>query len=232
MNRSTQIVCVYSIPAFIVSYCLCFILLANFVPPPSPALSGVEVAALFEQNRFGIRAGMILCMIFSVLYMPWTAVVSVHMAQLEGRFPVLACLQLVGAAILVVFFMLCSLIWIAAAFRPEMAHSTLLALNDLSWLIFVMAFPEYWLQLFAIAIVFLRDKREQPFLPRWACYFTVMIALTGMGGSLAAFFKTGPWAWDGILGFWVPVASYLLWLLVLFPLLLKGVNRHGNQGNV
>ncbi|MEQ8836728.1 MAG: hypothetical protein RID07_07985 [Lacipirellulaceae bacterium] len=154
MNRSTQILCIWSIPAFIISYTVCFVFVAGFVPPPSPTLSAAEMVTLFDENRFGIRAGLLHCMIFSILYMPWSAVVSVHMARLEGRFPVLASLQLVGAAILVVFFMLCSLIWIAAAFRPDIDPVTLVVLNDLSWLIFVMAFPEYWLQLLAIAVVF------------------------------------------------------------------------------
>ncbi|MEQ9268677.1 hypothetical protein [Marinobacter salarius] len=229
MNRSTQILCIWSIPAFIISYTVCFVFVAGFVPPPSPTLSAAEMVTLFDENRFGIRAGLLLCMIFSILYMPWSAVVSVHMARLEGRFPVLASLQLVGAAILVVFFMLCSLIWIAAAFRPDIDPVTLVVLNDLSWLIFVMAFPEYWLQLLAIAVVFFRDTRPVPFIPRWACYFTLMVALTGAGGSLAAFFKSGPWAWDGLLGFWVPVISYLIWLIVMFPLLLRGVRQHAHE---
>ena len=47
----------------------------------------------------------------------------------------------------------------------------------------------------------------------------------GIGGGFATFFKTGPFAWDGLFGFWVPVAMYLTWLLTLFPLLLQLVKR-------
>jgi hypothetical protein len=225
MNTKTQIVCLYAIPAFILLYIAAFIGLSNFVPPPSPSLTGEELVVLFENNRFGIRAGQLLCMVFSILYMPWSAVISVQMARIEGRYPVLSCLQLVGAANLCVFFMICSLIWSIAAFRPDQSPQILQMLNDSAWLIFVMAYPGYLLQLVVMGIVFLRDDRHQPFLPRWFCFLTFTVAFFGIGGGFATFFKAGPFAFNGIFGFWVPVISYLIWLIIMFPLMLKGVKR-------
>ena len=228
MSLRTQIICLWSIPAFILCYAPTFIFVAEFVPPPSPSLSAEALAALFEQNRMGIRVGQLLCMIFSLLYLPWCAVVSVQMARIEGRYPVLSVLQIAGASLLMLLFMLCSLIWITAAFRPEQDPANLQMMNDFAWLIFVMAYPEYWIQLFAIAIVFLWDKRPVPFVPRWACFYTMFVAFGGAGGSFAGFFKSGPWAWDGILGFWTPVILFLSWLIVMFPLFLQGVRRQAD----
>ncbi|NIB38829.1 hypothetical protein HBA55_04485 [Pseudomaricurvus alkylphenolicus] len=225
MNLKTQLVCIWSIPAFIVLYLIAFIGISGFVPPPSPMLSAPEVAAFFEQDRTSIRLGQLLCLVFSALFLPWTAVVTVHMARIEGRYPVLAWLQFGGALILCTFFMVCSLIWTIAAFRPELDPALVQLLNDAGWLVFVMAYPEYLIQLIAMAVVFLGDKSEQPFLPRWFCYFTFCVALAGTGGGFATFMKEGAFAWNGVLGFWTPVAFFLVWLLVLFPLLLKGVKR-------
>lgn len=224
-SHRIQVVCVWSIPLFLVGYTTCFVFVSGFVPPPAPSLGADAVAALFDQDATRIRLGQLLCMVFAILYMPWAGVVSVQMARIEGRMPVLAWLQLAGATMLTLLFMLCSLLWLTTAFRPLQDPLNTQLLNDLSWLIFVMAYPEYWLQLLTMAIVFLRDRREEPFLPRWACYFTFMVALTGMGGSFAAFFKAGPWAWNGLFGFWVPIVSYLIWLIVMFVLLLRGLER-------
>lgn len=137
----------------------------------------------------------------------------------------LAGMQLLGNGILIVFFILCSLIWSAAAFRPDRDPELLWLLNDTSWLFFVMMYPTYVVALGSIALAGFIDRRSQPIFPRWFCFFTLWVALAGTGGGFATFFKTGPFAWDGLLGFWVPVALYLAWLLVLFPLLIRLVKR-------
>jgi hypothetical protein len=218
--------CAWCIPAFIVLYLIGFIGFSDFVPPPSPMLSEADVAAMFEHNRNGIRAGQLLCMVFAGLfYIPFTVLISVHIARVEGRYPVLAGMQLTGNAILIVYFILCSLIWSAAAYRPELDPHLLRFVNDASWLIFVMMYPTYVVALVSIALAGLIDKRPAPIFPRWFCWFTLWVALAGVGGGFATFFKSGPFAWNGLLGFWTPVAAYLVWLLILFPQLLGLVNR-------
>ena len=150
---------------------------------------------------------------------------TVQMARIEGQFPVLYGLQLVGATMLSLLFMICNLIWTIAAFRPEQHVQILQMLHDAGWLIFVMAIPEYWMQLVCLAVVFLGDKRQKPFISRWACFFTLMVAVVGGGGALATFFKTGPWAYNGLIGFWMPIGFYVVWICVMFPLFIKGVKR-------
>jgi hypothetical protein len=77
----------------------------------------------------------------------------------------------------------------------------------------------------SMALAGFLDKRAQPIFPRGFCFFTLWVALARTGGGFATFFKTGPFAWDGMLAFWAPVALYLAWRLVLFPLLIRLVKR-------
>jgi hypothetical protein len=226
MHTRIQIFCAWCIPAFIAIYLFGFIGLSGFVPPPSPTLSAEQVAAIFEQNRNAIRAGQLICMVFAgLLYIPFTVLISVHIARVEGRYPLLAGMQLVGNSILIVFFILCSLMWSVVAFRADLDSHTIRMMNDATWLFFVMMYPTYIVALVSMALAGFMDKRPQPIFPRWFCYFTLWVAVAGVGGGFATFFKTGPFAWDGLFGFWVPVAMYLMWLLTLFPLLLKLVKR-------
>jgi hypothetical protein len=221
-----QLLCAWCIPAFIVIYLPAFIGLSGFVPPPSPTLSAAGIADIFAQHRNALRAGQLICMVVAgLLYIPFTVLISVHIARVEGRFPVLAGMQLLGNGVLIMFFILCSLIWSVAAFRPDRDPELIRLLNDTSWLFFVMMYPTYVVALVSMALAGFMDNRPQPIYPRWFCYFTLWVALAGAGGGFATFFKTGPFAWNGLLGFWVPVALYLSWLLVLFPLLLQLVKR-------
>lgn len=230
MNTKVQLWCVWSIPVFVITYMIGMILMAGFVPPPAPSMTPAEVAHMFAINRNGILGGQILCLASATLYLLWTAVMSVQMARIEGRFPVLAVLQFGGALLLVAFFYMCSMLWIAAAYRPDLDPALLRMFNDFSWLIFVMVYPEYVVQLAAIAIVGFMDTRSQPLLPRWACFATLWVAVGGVGGGFASFFTGGPFAWNGIIGFWVPIVLYLLWLLgVMLPNLLRAVKQSAEE---
>ena len=137
----------------------------------------------------------------------------------------MAGMQVVGNSILIVYFIFCSLLWSTVAYRPDTDPQLIRFMNDYSWLVFVMMYPTYVVALISMALAGFMDKRATPIYPRWFCYFTLWVAFAGIGGGFATFFKTGPFAWDGLFGFWTPVAMYLLWLLVLFPLLLKLVKR-------
>lgn len=226
MHTRVQLLAAWCIPAFIVTYLIGFIGLSGFVPPPSPTLSAEEVAAIFEHSRNAIRGGQLLCMVVAGLfYIPFTVLISVHMARVEGRYPILAGMQLTGNAILIVYFILCSLMWSAVAFRPEYDPQLVRFVNDATWLIFVMMYPTYVVALLAMSIVGFIDKRPVPIWPRWFSFITLWVVAGGIWGGFATFFKTGPFAWDGLLGFWVPVGTYLVWLIVLFPLLIKLVKR-------
>jgi hypothetical protein len=225
VKSNIQLLCVWAGPLFLVLFLSAFWGVAGYLPPHSPSLSAGEVAALYAQHSSQIRAGQILCLIFATLLLPWFAIISVQIARIEGRFPVLALIQFGGGVLLVVFFQICSMLWIAATYRPELDANILRAMHDTSWLIFVMVFPAYTLQLICIALAGFMDKRAVPWLPRWASYLNLWVAISGGGGGVAVFFKSGPFAWNGLIGFWIPVCMFAVWLVVMAPLLAAAVSR-------
>jgi hypothetical protein len=212
-------------PAFLVLYVVAFIGVAQFVPPPAPSLSADEVAALFSENRFRIRTGMVLSLVFSTFLFPFFAVISVHIARIEGGRPILALVQFGGATLLVVYFQLCSMLWIVATFRDDLGAESVRMLFDFGWLAFVMIFPAYVFQLGCVAVASLLDRSPNPVWPRWAGYLNLWIGLSGAGGGLAVFFKTGPFAWNGMVGFYLPVVAFVIWLCVMTHLMLRHTAR-------
>lgn len=212
-------------PLFLVLYVAAFVGVAEFVPPPAPSLSADEVSALFEADRMRIRAGMVLSLVFSTFLFPFFAVISVHIARIERGRPILALVQFGGATLLVVYFQLCSMIWITATFREELSPTAVQMLFDFGWLTFVMVFPAYVFQLLCIAVASLLDRSPDPVWPRWAGYLNLWIGLSGAGGGVAVFFKEGPFAWNGAVGFYLPVAAFVIWLCVMTRLMLRHAAR-------
>jgi hypothetical protein len=199
--------------------------IAGFIPPPSPHWTSQHVASYYAANHSSIRVGQLGGMVFATLLVPFFVVIAAQIGRIERRMPVLAMMQLAGAVLLMVFFYVCAMLWLVATFRPELGASTVRVLNDAGWLMFVMVFPEYTLMMVCIALAGFRDRSRNPVFPRWASYLCLWIGFTGMGGGLAVFFKHGPFAWNGLIGFYVPVIMFGIWMVVMTYLLHTGIKR-------
>lgn len=225
MARRMQLGCVWAGPVFFVLYLVAFVGFAGFIPPPAPTLTSGQVAQMINDHAMQIRVGMVSGLVATTLLIPFFGVISIQIARIERRMPILALMQFGGAVLLVVFFQLCGMLWIAATFRSELEPSTIRMLNDLSWLVFVMVFPGYVLQLCCVAVASLMDKAAEPLWPRWVGYLNIWIAISGAGGGLAVFFKTGPFAWNGLIGFYIPIGAFTIWIAVMTYYMHTGINR-------
>jgi hypothetical protein len=232
LNSRLQLLCVWAGPACLVGYGIFFWGVAGYIPPLDPTAGADEVAAFYDENRTDIRIGQLGGLIASTLLFPFFAVISMQIARIERRMPVLAAIQFGGAILLLVFFAVCSMLWIAATFRPELDASTVRALHDLAWLIFVMVFPAYTLQMICQAVAGFMDRSPNPTWPRWAAYFNLWVGFAGMGGGLAVFFKDGPFAWNGLIGFYVPLTVFAIWVLVTTFVLTKAIKRQDAEGRM
>jgi hypothetical protein len=229
MSTRIQLACVWAGPVFLVLYLIFFWGIAGYIPPSDPTWSPQELANFYDDNRTDIRIGQLGGLVASALLFPFFAVISMQIARIERKMPVLAAVQFGGATLLIVFFQVCGMLWIAATYRAELDPSTVRVLHDLSWLVFVMVFPSYVLQMFCMAIAGFIDKSPTPTWPRWSAYLNLWVGFAGMGGGLAVFFKDGPFAWNGLIGFYVPIAIFAIWLGVTTYLLLKAVKRQGQE---
>ncbi|HAD08622.1 MAG TPA: hypothetical protein DCF62_04000 [Porticoccaceae bacterium] len=228
MNIRSQLLCAWCGVVFLVLFTIGWVLLARFLPPPSPSLGAEEVAAIYQQNTGAIRFGLMLAMIAGGLTAPWVAVIANQMRRIEGNSPVLTYTMLVAGAVGVVILVLPTMTWTVAAFRPERAPELILLLNDFGWLLFVMTFSPFFVQNMAIGLAIFSDFASEPVFPRWLGYFNIWVAILFVPGGLITFFKTGPFAWDGILAFWLPLVIFFAWFLVMFVVLLQTIRRQAN----
>ena len=78
---------------------------------------------------------------------------------------------------------------------------------------------------YSVSMVGLADKREVPLFPRWACYVTIWCGLSFLPASLTGVLKTGPFAWDGMLSYYIPYACWLGWYTIASTYMIKEVKR-------
>lgn len=221
MKRRIWYACIWAWPVAIACFGIPFAFGARFIPPPQPSWSSERIAAFFADNSTGIRVGVLCAMFASALLLLFYAVVSAEIKKIEGRPGLLATLQWGGAIMLVFVFQLICLVWITASYRQDVDPGITRTLNDFCWFVWSTFIPTYSIQYVCMAIAGFMDHRERPAWPRWSAYMNLWVAVTGAGGVLAVFFKSGPFAWNGVVGFWIPVIVFGAGMSVNAWLLLR-----------
>ena len=67
-------------------------------------------------------------------------------------------------------------------------------------------------------------------MPNWACYLTIFCGATFFPASLTAVLRSGPFAYDGLIGFWIPYPAWLIWMFVASYYLHADLKRRVCEG--
>ena len=222
-----QLISAWCGPAFLVTFVLFWGVIGQNLPNPSPALSATDLAARYSQNLGEIRLGFIVSLIIVCLYMPWCSYISARMAKIEGGYPVLANLQLIGGALTVMVVSFSACFWAIAAFRPERDPALIQLLTDTGWLVIDLQYACTTLQMVALALAVLSDRKNKatPLMPNWVCYLTIFCAVSFFPASLTGVLKTGPFAWNGVMSYYFPYFCWLCWEIIASTYLIKDVRR-------
>ncbi|MBB3748366.1 hypothetical protein FHT44_000827 [Mycolicibacterium sp. BK634] len=229
MNARNQRICAWAGPVAAIVWLVGLLVLARFIPPIAPSLGPAEVAARYANNTVGIRAGMVCVLAGGALYGAWTAVITVQLKRIEGSSSVMAYTQLALGAAFIIIFVIPSVFWQAAAFRPEDNIEITQRLNDLAWLCFLIPVPVITVQGLAITLAIFSDRSERPVFPRWLGWFNLWAQLIFLPGTLIPFFKDGVLAWNGLLAFWIPVAVFTAWMITLSLMLFRAITDEEQQ---
>jgi hypothetical protein len=172
------------------------------------------------------------CTIFYIaagLLPPGSIQFGLMLAKIEGRRPVMSITTAVcGIFIsLIIFFNCCA--WIVAAYRPETAADVIQSWYDWSWFAFLLGWIYLSIEMISTAVVELMDNRPQPMIPRWLTWATLFGALATLGAAGPAFFKSGPFAYHGLLAFYVPVVVWGGYISATTFYMLKELKREAAE---
>src|SRR5260370_25628611 len=187
--------------AFELLYTIFWGWMAHNLPPASPNLSAQEIATHFALHHNAILFGNSMAALVAVLWIPWTAQLTVVMRRIEGSSPVLTIIQLIGGILTAWVVMFCPAIWAAAAFRPDIDPNLVRALNDLGFFLFNITYAVTSVQAVAAGLVGLADKSAHRVFPRWVSGWAIFTGISFVPLTAMPFFKTGPLAWNGAVSF-------------------------------
>ena len=229
MSTRSQIVLVWWALAFQVMFGLAAVFLVHVVPPPPPTNGDSQIAGFFAFHSTSILIGAALAVTATGFSIPLAAVVSERMARLGPGMRVWAIVQGMGGALVSVYLVFPALIWGVAAFTPERVPSETRMFSDLAFLALVTTTPYYIFQVIPIAYVCLSNESDSPFFPRWFGYFSIWSFMITEVGPLGFLTKSGPFAWNGLIVFWLPVVIFTSWFLALCYVFLTALARESSE---
>lgn len=216
--RAQAVFTVVGIYGFAVAFLVGWILLARFaLPAPSPAWSAAQLAEFYIENRNRIRLGCIVALFFLPLFALPLGVVLARLRRAEEGTPIFTYTSLVLMPIALFLLILPFIPWSVAAFRPgQLDPQIIQALNDLGWFIFLFTWAVFTVLFTLMAIAILRADRGKEPLPRWSAYLLLWCGLLFAGSALIVFFKDGPFAYDGLVGLYIPVGATVVFQVGMF----------------
>lgn len=208
--------------------------LASFIPPPSPQMTGTELMAEFVPKLVWVKFGILVALLGAALLIPWSAMVSLQISRMEKgrRVPLWAIFSFGAGCVNAVAFILPFIFWAGAFYRPDRSPELVQLINDITWLEFLMFFPAFSMQLFCLAMAGLTQRQGPQVFPRWFLYLNLWMATIGGTGMLSIFFFSGPFAWNGAIGFWLPVGSYVPFLIVTYIVFYRVIRAEPNSCQV
>lgn len=187
------------------------LLLAHSLPPTSPNASAVEVAQTYTRHHVSVQIGALILMIGGVGWGLYGAVRTYWLWRMErGRFPFMALLSATfvaaNAALTVFAFTLFALLaYRAGDIDPALTRM----LNDFTTFMLIYIVSPMMVEVFAATAAILRDR--QRLFPRWMAWVNLATGVLVLPGGFIGFTKSGPFAWNGILGFWLVMVVFGVW---------------------
>jgi hypothetical protein len=80
-----------------------------------------------------------------------------------------------------------------------------------------------------LALAVAWDDQTHPVFPRWIAGFNVAIAVAVAPAGFAGLARSGVFAWDGFVSFWVKNIAFALWIVVMAKALWTAMQHEGDS---
>ncbi|MGV0606427.1 hypothetical protein [Mycolicibacterium sp. XJ1904] len=220
-----ELLMLWAMPAMVVIWVSAFLLFPGFLPPMSPTMSAEEVAGFYRDETARIRFSMILFNWFGVGLIPTVILLAMQVRKMAHRTPILSYCLIACAGGPPTLFLIANMFWLLGSFRPERAPGLTQLLNDLAWVTFTVLVPYLIAQCLVLALAIYWDRRDQPVFRPWVAHFNLLIAVALVPAAFGAVTFEGPFAWDGVLSFWVKNIAIAVWIVVMGVVLAQNIRR-------
>jgi hypothetical protein len=212
-------------------YFVSLIFLMQIFPPPAPNMSAAQVAQIYAHSNMRFRAGVAVAIISGGFYLPWAMAIAVQMDRIEKRTSIWTMLQALTSAAGTWIFALPPLLWGAAAFNAHRSPEITTLMHELAFIVFYCASSFFPFQLVAVGVVSLSKRNVDPdtAFPRWLGWLSIWTAAVASEGFVGVMFNSGPFSWNGVFVFYLPLAVFTIWMIAMATMMVRAIGLQEKQ---
>lgn len=190
---------------------------AKIIPPRSPATSASDLANLISDHKYQVLIGMALILFGSYTFLLTWSLTLAHQIRKYANSSRLASYVLVAVGINgALIGMLCGVVGSAMAFRVgSLSPATVQVMYDIILFLFLIPWPPFLLWQCITGFAILSTTNKEVMFPRWLGYFSLWAGALEFFSVFSVFYYRGPFSYNGLVSFYVPGASFFVWVVVL-----------------
>lgn len=210
-------------PAWYAVFGIIICLLTRVTPPPRPDVTAADKVAFFTQHHLTIQIGFTALLVLLGGAAMTNGLVAYQMKRMSVG-SVFAYGYIGGMGVgAVPGFLLVTVCFLTAAFRPDRDPQLISLLYDLGMLSYNGSLGCFSAAYLVLAIAILYDRNE--IFPKWFAYVSIWQIITEVIATQMFVFPSGPFAWNGSIAFWWAVGVFSVWLVALIMLLRNAAAR-------
>jgi hypothetical protein len=213
----------YVTVAFYGLYSVIFFAVARVQPPGRPWLAPDQTVDWFADRRWGLLVGFALIFVLGGFSAVAIALITYSIRRMSVS-PVFAYSYLILYAVSAVpGFMFICVAMTCGAMRPERNPIMQQWLYDFGFLSFVGTMGVFLIGSLVWMVAILLD--ENGVFPKWFGYLNLCNALTEVVVAPAWIFKSGAFAWNGTIAWWINMGVFVIYTTAFLTLLRRMILR-------
>jgi hypothetical protein len=202
---------------------LVFFVLTRTQPPPNPGWDLPRVVQWFNHHHYGLLIGFGIMFLITGMTAPTNALIAYSMRRMSVS-PAFAYSYLVLYSLAAVpGMLLMCIVLTVGAMRPDRDPELISWLYDCAFLTFVATMGVFLIGSLVWMLAILLDKNAV--FPKWFGYLNLCNALTEVVVAPVCIFKTGVFAWNGLIAWWIDMVVFGIYTGVFIFLLRTMIIR-------
>ena len=220
-KKRDQWIAFWMVPVFFNIFGLVFVPLSWMMPPRSPSSPEPQIVAFMQSHNL-----LAACAILTLFFGFAAVGNSVYLMQIKRMSvsPVFRYTVMVGSMTGAIVGMLFPLFCFGlGAFRPGYRPSILVMLYDFGYLAFIGSLGCFCVMWMAFALAIILDQNN--ILPKWLGYYTIWQYVTELVAAPVWIARSGPFAWNGLMTFWLAMAMYVPWQIIVYVCIYRSIKN-------
>ena len=202
---------------------LLFFVVTRTQPPPEPSWEPARVVQWFDENRYGLLIGFAFVFIISGMTSIMNALIAYSMRRMSVSRAFAYSYLVIYALSTLPGMLLLAITLTVGAMRPDRDPELVRWIYDFAFMTFDGTMGVFLVGSLVWMVAILLDKNRV--FPKWFAYLNLCNALTEVVVAPAWIFKSGVFAWNGVITWWIDVAVFVTYTIVFITLLRRMILR-------